>query len=89
MKANFRKFPVYTSIRKDMVVEQDITFPLSNGIYTNIPGIMAHAVAMKIYMSEAEVELTREETNALSQWAELFCGIIADSIKDYIQKHNI
>lgn len=88
MKANFRKFPVYTSIRKDMVMEQDIAFPLSNGIYTNIPGIMAHAVAMKIYGSTEEVELTKEEADALSGWVELFSGIISDSIKDYIKKHN-
>lgn len=88
MKANFRKFPVYTSIRKDMVTEQDIAFPLSNGIYTNIPGIMAHAVAMKIYNSEGEVELTAEETLSLSKWVDLFSGIIADSVKDYINEHN-
>lgn len=88
MKANFRKFPVYTSIRKDMVMEQDIAFPLSNGIYTNIPGIMAHAVAMKIYSAEGEVELTAEEAEAMKQWVQLFSGIIADSIKDYIEKHN-
>ena len=88
MKVNFRKFPVYTSIRKDMVMEQDIAFPLSNGIYTNIPGIMAHAVAMKIYNTEGEVELTAEEAEALKQWVELFSGIIADSVKDYITKHN-
>lgn len=89
MKVNFRKFPVYTSIRKDMVMEQDIAFPLSNGIYTNIPGIMAHAVAMKIYSSDGEVELTREEASALSEWVGLFSGIIADSVKDYIHKHNL
>ena len=88
MKANFRKFPVYTSIRKDMVMEQDIAFPLANGIYTNIPGIMAHAVAMKIYSSDGEVELTAEEVEAMKQWVQLFSGIIADSIKDYIEKHN-
>lgn len=88
MKANFRKFPVYTSIRKDMVMEQDISFALSNGIYSNIPGIMAHAVAMKIYSGEGEVELTAEETEALGQWTQMFSGIIADSIKDYITKHN-
>lgn len=88
MKANFRKFPVYTSIRKDMVMEQDIAFPLANGIYSNIPGIMAHAVAMKIYGAQAEVELTQEEAQALFQWTEMFSGIIADSIRDYIVKHN-
>ena len=88
MKVNFRKFPVYTSIRKDMVTEQDIAFPLANGIYSNIPGIMAHAVALKIYGAESEVELTQEEAQALCQWTEMFSGIIADSIRDYIVKHN-
>lgn len=88
MKVNFRKFPVYTSIRKDMVMEQDIAFPLANGIYSNIPGIMAHAVALKIYNAEGELELTGDETVALGEWTQLFSGIIADSIKDYITKHN-
>lgn len=88
MKANFKKFPVYMSIRKDIVRETDIAFDLSNAIYTNIPGIQAHAVAMKIYGAEAEVELTPEETNALSGWVNMFSGIIADSIKDYIEKNQ-
>lgn len=88
MKANFKKFPVYTSIRKDMVMEQDISFPLSNGIYSHVPGVMAHAVAIKIYNSEGDMELTAEESEAMKRWAELFSGIIADSVKDYIEKHN-
>lgn len=88
MKINFRKFPVYTSIRKDAVMQQDISFPLSNSIYTNIPGIMAHAVAMKIYSSDGEVELTQEEAAALTRWVELFSGVIADSVRDYIRKLN-
>ena len=88
MKANFRKFPVYTSIRKDMVMEQDIAFPLANGLYTNIPGVMAHSLSLRIYESEGEMEITKEEADALSQWVDLFSGIVADSIKDYIKKHN-
>lgn len=87
MKANFKQFPVYTSIRKDMVTMQDVTFLVSNAIYTNIPGIMAHAVALKIYGSDGEVELSEEETKELSRWADMFSGIIADSLKDYIAKH--
>ena len=88
MKINFKKFPVYTSIRKDMVMEQDISFLLANGIYTNIPGIMAHAVALKIYNAEADIELTDEEIKAMGQWTTMFSGIVADSINDYIKKHN-
>lgn len=87
MKANFKQFPVYTSIRKDMVTMQDVSFLIANAIYSNIPGIMAHAVALKIYGGDGEVELTDEETHELDRWAEMFSGIIADSLKDYIAKH--
>ena len=76
------------NIRKDMVHEQDISYILSNAIYTNIPGIVAHSVAMRIYESEGEIELSEEEISHLESWAEMFSGIIADSIKDYIKKNK-
>lgn len=88
MKANFKKFPIYMSIRKDMVQEQDISYILSNAIYTNIPGIIAHSVAMRIYESDGEMELSDEETANLASWAEMFSGVIADSIKDFIKKNK-
>lgn len=88
MKVNFRKFPIYTSIRKDMVMEQDISFLLSDGIYMHIPGVMAKSVALRIYSAEGEIELTKEETSALSEWVCMFSGIVADSILDYIKKHG-
>lgn len=86
MKINFKKFPIYTSIRKDMVVEQDISFVLANGIYCNIAGVMAHSLSLRIYETDGEVELTEKEVAALKEWAELFVGLISDSIKDYIAK---
>lgn len=89
MKANFKQFPVYTSIRKDMVTMQDVSFLIANAIYTNIPGIMASAVALKIYNAGGEVELTPEETQELTRWSDMFSGIIADSLKDYIAKHGV
>lgn len=88
MKANFKKFPVYNSIRKDVVIERDIAFDLSNAIYTNIPGIAAHALAMKIYNAEGEVELTHEEAASIEKWSGMFVGLIADSIKDYFEKNE-
>jgi hypothetical protein len=88
MKFNFRKFPVYTSIRKDMVMEQDISFLLSDGIYMHVPGVMAKSVALRIYSAEGEVELTQQETAALVEWVGMFSGIIADSVIDYIKKHQ-
>jgi hypothetical protein len=86
MQINFRKFPVYTSIRKDAVMVQDISFVVSNGIYTNVPGIMALAVSMKIYTSDGAVDLTEAETAALGQWMRMFTGCIAESVIDYIDK---
>lgn len=88
MKANFKKFPVYMNIRKDMIQEEDISYILSNAIYTNIPGVMAHSVAMRIYEAEGDMELSDEETSCLAAWAEMFSGIIADSIKDYIKNNK-
>lgn len=87
MKVNFKKFPIYRDIHRNMVQEQDISYILSNAIYTNIPGVMAHSVAMRIYEADGEIELSDEETSSLASWAEMFSGIIADSIKDYIKKY--
>mgnify|MGYP003310800994 CR=1 FL=1 len=88
MKINFRKFPVYANIRKSIMVEQDVSFVLANGIYVNIPGIAAHSLAMKIYTSEGEVEISKDEADAICQWMDLFCGVIADSVKDYLSRNR-
>ena len=77
MKINFRKFPMYASIRKDMVVEQDIAEQYADSIYRNVPGLAAHVLAEKIFGSTGEIVLN-----------DLFPGIFADSMKDYINKHK-
>lgn len=86
MKINFRKFPVYTAINKESVIQQDISFVISNGIYSNVPGIQAHALALKIYNASDEVEMDDAEIDLIVRCMELFVGIIADSVKDYITK---
>lgn len=86
MKINFKNFPVYTAIDKEAVVQRDIAFIVSNGIYTNIPGIQAHALALKIYNSDGEIELNEQEASLLERCMEIFTGVIADSVKDYITK---
>lgn len=86
MKINFRTFPVYTAINKEAVTQRDISFIVSNGIYTNVPGIQAHALAMKIYAAKEAVELDETEVELLQRCMEIFTGIIADSVKDYILK---
>ena len=88
MKINFRKFPMYASIRKDMVVEQDIAEQYADSIYRNVPGLAAHVLAEKIFGSTGETVLNDSEIDTILNSIDLFPGIFADSMKDYINKHK-
>ena len=51
MKVDFTKFPLFTGIdRQDMVIA-DIRKDIADGIYRNVPGLPAHVLAEKIYLS--------------------------------------
>lgn len=81
MKVNFKKMPVYTSIRKDKTEEVDISEVIANTIYMNVGGVIAHSLALRIY-EQGEVELSDKEVEIIKQVADGFVGVIADSIKD-------
>ena len=80
MKVDFRKLKVYTSIRKDEVKEMDASYLIANTIYTNMGGVMAHSLAMRIY-EQGEVELSEKEEELLVKLADGFTGVLSDSIK--------
>lgn len=87
MKVNFTQFPVYDGIKKEKLVAHNVTEALGNGIYMNIPGLKAHLLAEKIFESDSNgVELDEDEVNLLRTSAELFPGVFADSIVDYLVK---
>lgn len=88
MKINFNKFPIYTSIRKEMVMEQDISFALANVIYSNVCGLVAHVLSERIY-KDGVVELSEKECEIILEVADCFPGIVADSIKDKLSKNNL
>lgn len=81
MKVNFKKLPVYTSIRKDKTEEVDISEVIANTIYMNVGGVIAHSLALRIY-EQGEVELSDKEVEIIKHVADGFVGVIADSIKD-------
>lgn len=81
VRIDFRKFPVYKSIRRDDTEEVDISEVLANTIYTTRGGVVAHSLAMRIY-EQGEVELNEKEKEIILQTAEVFVGVFADSIKD-------
>ncbi len=88
MKADFRRFPVYTGIRKDRTVEADISESLADLVYRRVPGLPAHVLAEKIYTSQDGTELDGRERDILLQLADQLTGVYCDSIKDYFKKQE-
>ena len=84
MKVDFRKFPVYKSIRRDETEEVDISEVLANTIYTTRGGVAAHSLAVRIY-EQGEVELSEKEKEIILQTSEVFVGVLADSIKKALE----
>ena len=60
----------------------------ADSIYRNIPGISAHVLAEKIFRSTGETELDDTEVDTILSSIDLFPGVFADSMKDYIGKHK-
>lgn len=84
MKINFKELPVYTSIKKDASKPMDLSLSIANTIYTSVPGIVAHSLALRIY-EQGEVELNDDELVIIKDVADSFVGVLADSIKDNIK----
>lgn len=83
-KINFKKFPVYKSIRRDDTEEVDISEVLANIIYTTRGGVVAHSLAMRIY-EQGEVELSEKDKEIIMHTADAFVGVLADSIKKVLE----
>lgn len=81
VRINFKKLPVYTSIKKDRTEEVDASFLVANTIYTQVGGLVAHSLAMRIY-EQGEVELNENEVELVRKVADGFVGILADAIRD-------
>lgn len=81
-KIDFTKLKMFTDISNTNCSEQNVCFELSNLIYTRASGIFAHALAMKIYKSTGEIELTDEEFNFIVKFAnENLVPLFMDSLK--------
>lgn len=81
VRINFKQLPVYTSIKKDKTEEFDASFLVANIIYTQVGGLVAHSLAMRIY-EQGEVELNENEVELVRKIADGFVGTLADAIKD-------
>lgn len=65
MKLNLTKFKMFTSIRKDAMVEVNIKNEVVDVMYKNVTGMVAHALTHKLYEADGEVELNDNEVAIL------------------------
>ena len=83
MKINFENIQVFTDISKTKSTTVNIKHDLADNIYKNSMGIAYHSLAMKIYNSSGEIELSDGEYKLLIDYAEQnFTPIIIDALKN-------
>lgn len=73
VKINFKEIKIYKDIAKTKVAVVNIQEEVANDLYEKGQGIGFHALALKIYGSQGEIELSGEEYNLLLAYANQMC----------------
>ena len=68
IKINFEDVGIYTDIEHKTMVRLDMKKKIANDLYNHGQGIAFHALALKIYNSHGEIELSEEEYNLLMDY---------------------
>ena len=68
VKINFEDIGIYTDIERKTMVRLDMKKKIANDLYNRGQGIAFHALALKIYNSHGEIELSEEEYNLLMDY---------------------
>lgn len=68
VKINFEDVGIYTDIERKTMVRLDMKKKIANDLYNHGQGIAFHALALKIYNSQGEIELSEEEYNLLMDY---------------------
>lgn len=84
IKIDFTNITVYTDIAKTKAVVKDLKEEVANDLYMHGQGIAFHALALKIYNSQGEVELDDKEYQLLMNYANQMCTpMIIDAFKNF------
>ena len=73
VKINFKEIKIYKDIAKTKVAVLDIQEEVANDLYEKGQGIGFHALALKIYNADGEVELDDKEYGLLMAYANQMC----------------
>jgi len=72
-RINFKELSVYTGISKKEKVTGDARESFANVLYTHLSGIRAKNLALSIFNSDGEIELTDEDAALVKAAAETYC----------------
>jgi hypothetical protein len=72
-KMNFQSMEVFSDIARKTGSRQDIRESFANLLYTSGTGIAAHALALRIYGSEGEIEVSGPEAKLIRETAQQLC----------------
>lgn len=73
VKINFKEIKIYKDIAKTKVAVVDIQEGVANDLYEKGQGIGFHALALKIYNADGEIELDDKEYELLMAYANQMC----------------
>ena len=83
MKINFEQLRVYNDIAKTRELVVNVKVQVADTIYQKGIGIAAQALALKIYNSTGDCELTDDEYQLLISFAERhFIPMVIDALKN-------
>ena len=84
IKINFEDVGIYTDIEHKTMVRLDMKKKIANDLYNHGQGIAFHALALKIYNSHGEIELSGEEYNLLMDYArQMSTPAAIDALESY------
>lgn len=69
-KINFQHFKMFQDIAHEQVAETDARKELADLLYKNVNGVAALDLAMRIFKSEGEMELSEDDMNILRPFVE-------------------
>jgi len=72
-KLNFKELSIYTGISKKEKITGDARETFADILYSQCNGIRAKNLAMKIFNSDGEIEVTPEDINLIRLTADNFC----------------
>ena len=83
---NFKEFKIYTSIAQNETRTLDVREALSNGMYMSLQGIRAHDLALRIFRSEGDIEISDEDMAIIQEYAKNLTPVFMDSLQLNIVK---